>query len=84
MGENMSKRLKLVSTTEAEMEERSFPNQYPDWEQGLAVSNAGAELDSDEPQLCCFVFKITQNSVKRPPHRTLFIYVCIFILIAVD
>uniref|UniRef100_A0A3B3VXM1 LanC lantibiotic synthetase component C-like 2 (bacterial) n=1 Tax=Poecilia latipinna TaxID=48699 RepID=A0A3B3VXM1_9TELE len=49
MGENMSKRLKLVSTTEAEMEERSFPNQYPDWEQGLAVSNAGAELDSDEP-----------------------------------
>uniref|UniRef100_A0A3P9PCS3 LanC lantibiotic synthetase component C-like 2 (bacterial) n=1 Tax=Poecilia reticulata TaxID=8081 RepID=A0A3P9PCS3_POERE len=48
MGENMSKRLKLVSTTEAEMEERSFPNQYPDWEQGLAVSNAGAELDSDE------------------------------------
>ncbi|XP_054878742.1 lanC-like protein 2 [Poeciliopsis prolifica] len=46
MGENMSKRLKLVSTTEAEMEERSFPNQYPDWEQ---VSNAGAELDSDEP-----------------------------------
>ncbi|XP_043960387.1 lanC-like protein 2 [Gambusia affinis] len=49
MGENMSKRLKLVSTTEADMEERSFPNQYPDWEQGLAVSNAGAELDSDEP-----------------------------------
>ncbi|XP_027881698.1 lanC-like protein 2 isoform X1 [Xiphophorus couchianus] len=49
MGENMSKRLKLVSTTEAEMEERSFPNQYPDWDQGFAVSNAGAELDSDEP-----------------------------------
>ncbi|XP_023182475.1 lanC-like protein 2 isoform X1 [Xiphophorus maculatus] len=49
MGENMSKRLKLVSTTEAEMEERSFPNQYPDWDQGFAVSNAGAEMDSDEP-----------------------------------
>uniref|UniRef100_A0A3B5KMD7 Uncharacterized protein n=1 Tax=Xiphophorus couchianus TaxID=32473 RepID=A0A3B5KMD7_9TELE len=30
------------------MEERSFPNQYPDWDQGFAVSNAGAELDSDE------------------------------------
>ncbi|XP_035981331.1 lanC-like protein 2 isoform X2 [Fundulus heteroclitus] len=49
MGENMSKRLKLLSATEAEMEERSFPNHYPDWEQGGPASNAGAERDPDEP-----------------------------------
>ncbi|KAM4543376.1 lanC-like protein 2 [Fundulus diaphanus] len=49
MGENMSKRLKLLSATEAEMEERSFPNHYPDWEQGGPASNAGTERDPDEP-----------------------------------
>lgn len=32
MGAAMSKRLKLLSAPEAEMEERSFPNPYPDWE----------------------------------------------------
>lgn len=45
----MSKRLKLISVTEAEMEERSFPNPYSDWDQGVLTSNSGAELDHNEP-----------------------------------
>lgn len=49
MGDNMSKRLKLISVTEAEMEERSFPNPYPDWDQGLHTSNSGAQVDNNEP-----------------------------------
>lgn len=49
MGDNMSKRLKLISATEAEMEERSFPNPYPDWEQGVPTSNSGADVDYNEP-----------------------------------
>lgn len=40
MGDNMSKRLKLLSAPDAEMEERSFPNPYPDWEQGEPASDA--------------------------------------------
>lgn len=40
MGDNMSKRLKLIAAPEAEMEERSFPNPYPDWEPGDASSDA--------------------------------------------
>lgn len=47
MGENMSKRLKLISVPEAEMEERSFPNPYPDWEQGDPSSDA--ENHQNEP-----------------------------------
>lgn len=39
MGDNMSKRLKLITASEAEMEERSFPNLYPDWEQGDPASD---------------------------------------------
>lgn len=35
----MSKRLKLISASEAEMEERAFPNLYPDWEQGDPASD---------------------------------------------
>ncbi|KAM9775270.1 lanC-like protein 2 [Syngnathus typhle] len=49
MGDNMSKRLKLISVTEAEMEERSFPNPYADWDQGVLSSNSGAEADYNEP-----------------------------------
>lgn len=47
MGDNMSKRLKLISASEAEMEERSFPNLYPDWEQGDPAS--GPENQRNEP-----------------------------------
>lgn len=36
----MSKRLKLLSAADAEMEERSFPNPYPDWAQGEPASDA--------------------------------------------
>ncbi|KTG00116.1 hypothetical protein cypCar_00044058, partial [Cyprinus carpio] len=39
MGESMSKRLKLVTGAEAEMEERSFINPFPDWEQSLSASS---------------------------------------------
>ncbi|XP_061522928.1 lanC-like protein 2 [Phycodurus eques] len=49
MGDNMSKRLKLISVTEAEMEERSFPNPYTDWDQGVLTSNSGAEVDYNNP-----------------------------------
>ncbi|TNM96150.1 hypothetical protein fugu_015811 [Takifugu bimaculatus] len=47
MGDNMSKRLKLISASEAEMEERAFPNLYPDWEQ--ADPAADPEDHHDEP-----------------------------------
>lgn len=49
MGDNVSKRLKLISATEAEMEERSFPNPYPNWDQGVLTSNSGADVDYNEP-----------------------------------
>lgn len=49
MGDNMSKRLKLISATEAEMEERCFSNPYPDWDQGVLTSNSGADVDYSEP-----------------------------------
>ncbi|XP_020350142.1 lanC-like protein 2 [Oncorhynchus kisutch] len=50
MGDNMSKRLKLVSATEAEMEERSFINPYPDWDKGVFTSsNSGMDSDCNEP-----------------------------------
>ncbi|XP_052452662.1 lanC-like protein 2 isoform X1 [Carassius gibelio] len=39
MGENVSKRLKLITGSEAEMEERSFINPFPDWDQSLCVSS---------------------------------------------
>ncbi|KAK7117987.1 hypothetical protein R3I94_021734 [Phoxinus phoxinus] len=47
MGENMSKRLKLASGSESAMEERSFPNPFPDWDPGLLLSPAAGE---DEPE----------------------------------
>ncbi|XP_028425322.1 lanC-like protein 2 [Perca flavescens] len=49
MGDNVSKRLKLISAPDAEMEERSFPNPYLDWEQGLPSSSSGAESQYNEP-----------------------------------
>ncbi|MBN3307362.1 LANC2 protein, partial [Amia calva] len=50
MGENMSKKLKLVSGTETEMEERAFVNPYPDWDQGaFTAGTAGADSDAREP-----------------------------------
>ncbi|XP_062415306.1 lanC-like protein 2 [Pungitius pungitius] len=49
MGDNVSKRLKLVSATEAEMEERSFPNPYPDWDSGARPSGSGEPHDHNEP-----------------------------------
>ncbi|KAL4000669.1 SH3 domain and tetratricopeptide repeat-containing protein [Sarotherodon galilaeus] len=49
MGDNMSKRLKLISATDAEMEERSFSNPYPDWDQGLLTSNSGADVVCNDP-----------------------------------
>ncbi|KAG5268720.1 hypothetical protein AALO_G00215700 [Alosa alosa] len=50
MGDNMSKRLKLVTTSESEMEERSFVNPFPDWDQGVfSSSNSGQDSDGSEP-----------------------------------
>lgn len=46
----MSKRLKLVTASESEMEERSFINPYPDWDQGVLTSpNSEEDSDGDEP-----------------------------------
>lgn len=45
----MSKRLKLISATEGEMEERSFPNPYPDWDQSVLTANSGEDVDDNEP-----------------------------------
>lgn len=49
MGDNMSKRLKFISASEAEMEERCFPNLYPDWDHGVLASNPGADVEYSEP-----------------------------------
>ncbi|KAI1889014.1 hypothetical protein AGOR_G00174690 [Albula goreensis] len=50
MGDNMSKRLKLVSATDSEMEERAFINPFPDWDQGVfAASNSGTDSDCSDP-----------------------------------
>ncbi|XP_031607057.1 lanC-like protein 2 [Oreochromis aureus] len=49
MGDNMSKRLKLISATDAEMEERSFSNPYPDWDQGGLTFNSGADVVCNDP-----------------------------------
>ncbi|KAM9337790.1 lanC-like protein 2 [Symphorus nematophorus] len=69
MGDNMSKRLKLISATEAEMEERSFPNPYPDWEQGVLTSNSGADVDYNDPfdaegKVSAAFQKKVQNKIK--------------------
>jgi len=51
MGENMSKRLKLVSGSESAMEERSFPNPFPDWDPGLLLSPQAGEHDPEPAEL---------------------------------
>lgn len=65
----MSKRLKLISATDAEMEERSFSNPYPDWDQGVLTSNSGADvvcndsLDSEGKVSTSFQKKV-QSKIK--------------------
>ncbi|KAG5850929.1 hypothetical protein ANANG_G00087600 [Anguilla anguilla] len=50
MGDNMSKRLKLVSGSDSEMEERAFNNPFPDWDQGACTtSNSGTDSDCNDP-----------------------------------
>jgi len=51
MGENMSKRLKLVSGSESAMEERSFPNPFPDWDPGLLLSPQAGEHEPEPAEL---------------------------------
>ncbi|XP_024910448.1 lanC-like protein 2 [Cynoglossus semilaevis] len=66
MGENMSKRLKLISATEAEMEERSFSNPYPDREQGVLPSSSAEDsdfLDADGKVYSPFQKKV-QSKIK--------------------
>ncbi|KAB5586497.1 hypothetical protein PHYPO_G00002370 [Pangasianodon hypophthalmus] len=46
MGDSMSKRLKLVTASESEMEERSFPNPFPDWDHGVLTSSPSAANSS--------------------------------------
>ncbi|XP_054478985.1 lanC-like protein 2 isoform X2 [Anoplopoma fimbria] len=71
MGDNVSKRLKLISATEAEMEERSFPNPYPDWDHGALTSGSGSgsEEDYNEPfdaegKVSASFQKKVQNKIK--------------------
>lgn len=46
----MSKRLKLVTGSESEMEERSFNNPFSDWDQGVLVSsNSEEDSNSNDP-----------------------------------
>lgn len=42
----MSKRLKLLTASESEMEERSFPNPFPDWDQGVLTSSSSSANSS--------------------------------------
>ncbi|XP_028659894.1 lanC-like protein 2 [Erpetoichthys calabaricus] len=49
MGEGMSKRLKLLSGSDSEMEERAFINPHPDWDQG-AFTSGSADADSAGPE----------------------------------
>ncbi|XP_053714791.1 lanC-like protein 2 [Synchiropus splendidus] len=69
MGDSMSKRLKLVSVTEAEMEERSFNNPYPDWDQGVMAGSPGADPDSRDPfdtegKVCSSFQRKVQSKIK--------------------
>ncbi|XP_017334923.1 lanC-like protein 2 isoform X1 [Ictalurus punctatus] len=70
MGDSMSKRLKLVTASESEMEERSFPNPFPDWDQGVltsspsaANSSTGDLFDADGKITEAFQKKV-QNKIK--------------------
>ncbi|KAM9489259.1 lanC-like protein 2 [Clarias gariepinus] len=70
MGDSMSKRLKLVTASESEMEERSFPNPFPDWDQGVlsaspsaANNSTGDTFDADGKITEAFKKKV-QNKIK--------------------
>ncbi|CAG12678.1 unnamed protein product [Tetraodon nigroviridis] len=67
MGAAMSKRLKLLSAPEAEMEERSFPNPYPDWEpqdpSADAADQRNEPLDAEGKMSPVFQKKV-QNKIK--------------------
>nr|XP_043897690.1 lanC-like protein 2 isoform X2 [Solea senegalensis]XP_043897699.1 lanC-like protein 2 isoform X2 [Solea senegalensis] len=66
MGDNMSKRLKLISSSDSEMEERSFPNPYPDWDQGLLTASSAADgHDSDD-----FDAEVTANAAFQKKVQT--------------
>ncbi|XP_043920754.1 lanC-like protein 2 [Protopterus annectens] len=60
MGESMSKRMKLLIGTEAEMEERAFVNPYPDYEAvtdtGAAGGGGSQEEQLDEEDKCDVAF----------------------------
>lgn len=65
----MSKRLKLVSASEAEMEERCFPNPYPDWDHGAPSSTSASDPLPDEPfdaegKVSAAFQKKVQNKIK--------------------
>ncbi|XP_068160545.1 lanC-like protein 2 [Antennarius striatus] len=69
MGDSLSKRLKLLSVTEADMEERSFPNPYPDWDPGTLTSSSGEDGDPSDPldadgKVSAAFQKKVQNKIK--------------------
>lgn len=53
MGETMSKRLKL-HLGEAEMEERAFPNPFPDYEAAAAAAGLLAGAAEETGRVCPF------------------------------
>lgn len=65
MGENMSKRLKLVSGSESAMEERSFPNPFPDWDPGLLLSPHAGEHEPEPAELFDATGKISDAFQKK-------------------
>ncbi|XP_008148865.2 lanC-like protein 2 isoform X1 [Eptesicus fuscus] len=52
MGETMSKRLRLHLGAEAEMEERAFPNRFPDYEAAAAADAAASAAAEDADDAC--------------------------------
>ncbi|XP_028381499.1 lanC-like protein 2 [Phyllostomus discolor] len=72
MGETMSKRLKLHLSGEAEMEERAFPNPFPDYEAAAstaATEETGSARLAPSPDELSLPFnddgKIVQNLARR-------------------
>ncbi|XP_028820834.1 lanC-like protein 2 isoform X1 [Denticeps clupeoides] len=68
MGDNMSKRLKLLTASEAEMEERSFINPFPDWEKGV-VTTSGSETEGDSADLFDSSGKVSEAFQKRVQNK---------------
>lgn len=52
MGETMSKRLRLHLGAEAEMEERAFPNRFPDYEAAASADAAASAAAEDTDGAC--------------------------------